>query len=422
MTPARYWPLATGRMVTSPFGPRAGGFHSGVDFGWPGGSANKPVYAVQAGTVIYAGAAQGYGGPDPAGWLVIDSSTEQGGGCLEYGHIIREVAVGDRVAAGQRIGHINPNSNTNGGVAPHLHLSDMPYAYSAAAKQDPMPRLVGAKEPGRTEPPVTDALPKVDYGITKTMYGFNPTTPANATGNSNGPRAKTLYFVIHTQEGNGTAVSLANYLNGTRNVSYNLTWDANDTVEVVPVNQAPWAAAEANNIAVHGCFAGSFADWSRATWLSKNAALRRAAKSVAAACLQYDIPVVKVLSTGGWPVTPKGIAAHADFGKRGGGHTDPGVNFPWAEFLVMVQQALDVMRGAAVVPIDPTPMPVPVPAPTIDAMTQYVYSQMQPYPQLAGKPEALAELARKIDQGMDLTLVDAIAAHIHGLFTKERSA
>lgn len=112
-----------------------------------------PVYAVQSGTVIYAGAAQGYGGPDPAGWLVIDSSDAEGGGCLEYGHIVREVARGDHVQAGQRIGHINPSSITNGGVAPHLHLSDMPRSYAPATKQDPMPRLRGALEPGATPTP-----------------------------------------------------------------------------------------------------------------------------------------------------------------------------------------------------------------------------------------------------------------------------
>ena len=408
MTPARYWPLATGRMVTSPFGPRAGGFHSGVDFGWPGGSANKPVYAVQGGTVIYAGAAQGYGGPDPAGWLVIDSSTEQGGGCLEYGHIIREVNVGDRVAAGQRIGRINPDSGTNGGVAPHLHLSDMPYAYNASTKQDPMPRLAAALEPGQE--PIAVTRPLVDYGITRKMPGYNATTPANATGNSYGPRAKTLYFVLHTQEGNGTAISLANFLNGTTDRSYNLTWDATDTVEVVPVNQAPWAAAEANTIAIHGCFAGSFADWSKATWLSKNAALRRAAKSVAAACLEYDIPVQWVRVSNGWPSDPKGIAGHVDFGMRGGGHTDPGPNFPKTEFLNMVAADYAAMSGQ-VEPPKPT-----TPTLSTDQKVDYIYGQLQPYPQLTGKPEALAELAAKIDRGMDLTMVDAIAAHIHGLF------
>ncbi len=146
--PDRFWPLGAGRIVTSPFGPRQGGFHYGTDFGRNGGSANMPVYAVQAGTVIHAGAAQGYGGPDPAGWLVIDSSAAEGGGCLEYGHVIREVAKGQRVAAGQRIGRINPDSRTNGGTAPHLHLSDMPGGYNPSTKQDPMRRLAGAREPG----------------------------------------------------------------------------------------------------------------------------------------------------------------------------------------------------------------------------------------------------------------------------------
>ena len=144
---ARYWPLGTGWIITSPFGPRAGGFHAGTDFGFPGGSAGKPVYACASGTVIYAGAAQGYGGPDPAGWLVVDHPAAVGGGCTEYGHIIREVARGDRVTAGQRIARINPDSATNGGVAPHVHLSVMPREYNPKAKIDPIPWLAGALEP-----------------------------------------------------------------------------------------------------------------------------------------------------------------------------------------------------------------------------------------------------------------------------------
>jgi len=52
-------------------------------------SANKPVFACASGSVIYAGAAPGYGGPDSAGWLVIDHPAEVGGGCTEYGHIMQ---------------------------------------------------------------------------------------------------------------------------------------------------------------------------------------------------------------------------------------------------------------------------------------------------------------------------------------------
>ncbi|GAB3135729.1 hypothetical protein GCM10027289_29870 [Tsukamurella serpentis] len=148
----RFHPLDRGYQITSPFGPRDGGFHTGIDFGWPGGSAGRPIYAVQSGTVIYAGAASGYGGPDPAGWLVIDSDDSQGGGVFEYGHLIREVGVGDQVRAGQRIARVNPNSNTNGGVAPHCHISYMPYAYNPGAKKDWRGLLDGALYPGDTPP------------------------------------------------------------------------------------------------------------------------------------------------------------------------------------------------------------------------------------------------------------------------------
>ena len=145
--PPRYWPVGRGHVITSPWGQRPGGFHYGTDFGFPGGSADKPVYAVQSGTVQFAGKADGYGGPDPAGWLVIDSSRAEGGGCVEYGHIIREVAKGAHVTAGQRIARINPSSRTNGGVPPHLHLAVMPRGYDPRTKMNPIPWLGDALSP-----------------------------------------------------------------------------------------------------------------------------------------------------------------------------------------------------------------------------------------------------------------------------------
>jgi len=148
----RYWPLGSGRIITSPFGPRPGEFHTGVDFGFPGGSGNQPVYAIDGGRVLYAGAAQGYGGPDPAGWLVVLADD---GTCWEYGHVLRRANVGQRVEAGQIIAVINPSSASNGGVAPHLHLSLMPNGYNSATKQDPMPRLAGARDPDKPVPPIT---------------------------------------------------------------------------------------------------------------------------------------------------------------------------------------------------------------------------------------------------------------------------
>jgi hypothetical protein len=144
----RFWPLETGRIVTSPFGKRGNEWHAGTDFGFPGGSGGKKVFSVSEGRVLYAGAAQGYGGPDPHGWLVVQAPS---GAVWEYGHITRlpNIRVGAQVSAGQHIAHINPEFKTNGGTAPHLHLSFMPNGYDPNTKRDPLPALAGALEPAK---------------------------------------------------------------------------------------------------------------------------------------------------------------------------------------------------------------------------------------------------------------------------------
>lgn len=188
--------------------------------------------------------------------------------------------------------------------------------------------------------------PTVDYGITKTMHGYN----ANSVGigNSNGPRAVTDYFVVHTQQAKGTAVNLCQFCNNsatTNNpVAYNLAIDGRDTVENVPLNEGPWAAAEANDLGVHACIAGSFAEWTYGQWvdavddsgdgLSEDLALDRLAKALVAAHLEFGIPLEYTGDNGrsGWPKA-RGVVGHVDFGRRGGGHTDPGVGFPFAELI-----------------------------------------------------------------------------------------
>lgn len=242
---------------------------------------------------------------------------------------------------------------------------------------------------------VADVRP--DYGITKRMHGFNPGTGPGCTGNSNGPRARTLYVVLHTQEGDGTAVSLANYLN-THQVSYNLVADGVDTVEVVPVTEGPWAAMEANDIGVHICFAGSRAAWQRDDWLAREPMLRRAAKAVAAACAQFNIPPVKVLAGGGWPVTPKGIAAHADFGKRGGGHTDPGPEFPWETFIDFVKHYLTPTLEAPVNPAPDNPYAIPKPGTESGQVAQLWDQDLIRWDMFGGRTrtEAIAAIGAKL--------------------------
>jgi len=143
-------PVARGFYVTSPYGQRTGqyaGMHWGTDFGNGGGSGGHPIYAVKDGTVTRAGAATGFGQ-----WITVDHPASNGGGLTVYGHIIPEVTVGQAVAEGQRIGRINPDSATNGGVAPHLHLEWHRYVWAqpGADRLDPMTKLAGAAWPGET--------------------------------------------------------------------------------------------------------------------------------------------------------------------------------------------------------------------------------------------------------------------------------
>lgn len=164
-------PVPKGFVVTSPYGPRWGTIHYGVDYGVAGGSGGKPIYAIKDGTVIAAGPASGFGQ-----WIRLDHPASVGGNESVYGHIIPEVHAGQQVREGQRIGRINPDSSTNGGVAPHLHIEVYRYSWVAPARRvlgqtilDPQEVLRGAKWPGEAQP-VKGTKPKPKGG---TLLGID---------------------------------------------------------------------------------------------------------------------------------------------------------------------------------------------------------------------------------------------------------
>jgi len=328
----RFWPMKRGCIVTSPFGPRDGGFHTGVDFGWPDGSAGLPVYAIQSGTVIHAGAADGYGGPDPAGWLVVDSTDAEGGGCLEYGHIIREVKLGQHVTAGQRIGRINPDKRTNAGVDPHLHVSAMPREYNPGAKQDVLPWLKGARYLG--DAPTSSISPTGQSSKGGPVMGKPEFTELDRMCNSRSPRwgARVTNFLLHTQEGNGTAESLAAYLSNPGNgASYHYTLRGGIVCDVVDTDYASWSVLDANGSTINLCFAGSRADWSRAQWMAIEADLRIAAWLAVRDAGNYGFATDVIAP----PYRrAAGISDHKYVTEclGIGTHTDVGWNFPWAVF------------------------------------------------------------------------------------------
>lgn len=158
-------------------------------------------------------------------------------------------------------------------------------------------------------------------------------------------------FLLHTQEGNGDADSLAAFLgNAANQVSYHYTIDNRVAVrDIVDTDDASWSVLSANNRSINLCFAGSYAKWSRDEWLyNMTNAIDVAAYLAVQDCKKYGIPIV---------VNPPpykqqaGISDHAYVTKvlKDGTHTDVGPNFPWDVFTAAVNK----YSGAA-----PAPAPV----------------------------------------------------------------
>ena len=149
-------PLTAGTYhLSSPFGPRDRQMHWGQDFAANDGTH---IYAAQAGSVQYIGAAQGFGQ-----WIVIDHPAPAGGGTTVYGHMWDAFATGlkpgSSVTAGQHIAYVGSNGQSSG---PHLHFEVHPTVWRAGSQIDPMPWLAGALDPETlltvAAVPVTDTL------------------------------------------------------------------------------------------------------------------------------------------------------------------------------------------------------------------------------------------------------------------------
>ena len=148
------------------------------------------------------------------------------------------------------------------------------------------------------------------------------------------PLAGIDFGAIHTQQGDGTAASLANYLcNAASKVSYHYTVDNDrNVVAVVDTDKASWSVGSANDRVVNICFAGSFAEWTRQQWLDRMGnGIEIAAWLLLEDARKYGYdPIVR-----GWDDLKKhgnGLTDHrginmAVIGKPG--HWDVGDNFPW---------------------------------------------------------------------------------------------
>ncbi|MQY18950.1 M23 family metallopeptidase [Nocardia macrotermitis] len=128
--------------VSSPFGPRAGGFHRGVDLAAPQGT---PILAATEGVVVAAGPAQGFGN-----WIVLDTQRPDGVTSTVYGHMFADgvlVHVGDQVRARQQIGKVGAAGEATGA---HLHFEVWPGGrlHSGGHAIDPLSWLANSATAG----------------------------------------------------------------------------------------------------------------------------------------------------------------------------------------------------------------------------------------------------------------------------------
>ena len=107
------WPIIGLYKVNSPYGPRNGGFHRGVDLGGPNASGHV-VVAAESGRVTAAGWGGAYG---------YRVQIDHGGGISTlYAHCLSgslSVRVGQYVNAGDAIARVGSTGNSTG---PHLHF------------------------------------------------------------------------------------------------------------------------------------------------------------------------------------------------------------------------------------------------------------------------------------------------------------
>lgn len=164
--------------------------------------------------------------------------------------------------------------------------------------------------------------------------------------------ARIRHVIIHTNQGPNpahvfpdlTAENLARYLDrkDIAPVSYQILTDDDSEVVYIPDHMMSYSARAANPISLNLCFLG-YAEWSRDEWLRHPQMMRRGAGRVRLWCEKFNIPMVKLIPA---DVVAQhyGIIGHADWTyaekmknpAAKDSHTDPGTNFPWDVFLVMV--------------------------------------------------------------------------------------
>jgi hypothetical protein len=147
-------------------------------------------------------------------------------------------------------------------------------------------------------------------------------------------------IVLHTAEGARTIQSLGSYFQG--NVQASSHTGADDTPgtigEYVKRENKAWTQANFNPVAVAIEMCG-FAAWTPADWNEHPVMLENTAAWIAEEAAKYGIPITR-LSAQQAQGSGRGVCGHVDLGAGGGGHWDPGPDFPY-------DRVLDMARGGS---------------------------------------------------------------------------
>ncbi len=309
--------------------------HRGTDYAAPAGT---PIYAAADGVVVRSGHAEGFGC-----WIVIDHQPEHLVDTV-YGHMFDSdllVRNGDTVRAGDVIARVGSNGQSSG---PHLHFEVWgPPGRFGGVDRNPAEWLAGAADPGA---PVW-----VTGGSTVNGKQFKADIDILTTADS-GKRDPKLcqFWCLHTTENTDTTPpdNVARWQQNRANESsYNILVGTDGrTVRGNDDDYRPWSAGPTgNDRGLHLAFVG-FAARTPAQWLAKDVQLHAAARVVADWCERYNIPTPEV-SPKDLRKGMKGGCGHADVSDAWHevDHRDPGLGFPWGDFVQMVREAVVVSNS-----------------------------------------------------------------------------
>lgn len=108
------WPFKSDKAyITSPYGPRDGGFHNGIDFTVPSEEAPE-IYAIHKGTCVISEMNATAGG-----WIVVQEDSTHFDQYMHLQEGSLKPKVGDTIKAGDDLGKMGTTGNSTGN---HLHL------------------------------------------------------------------------------------------------------------------------------------------------------------------------------------------------------------------------------------------------------------------------------------------------------------